>query len=77
MRIRIEEQKKVKFILWLPSWLWIVNELLKHVQIEGQKLSVTQRKKLIIAMKIAKKYHRFVLDMNIYSHDGTSVIVKI
>lgn len=77
MRIRIEEQKKVKFILWLPSWLWIVNELLKHVQIEGQKLSVTQRKKVISAMKIAKKYHRFVLDMNIYSHDGTSVIVKI
>lgn len=77
MRIQVEERNKVKLFLWLPSWLWIVNELLKHVQFEGQKLSVIQRKKLISAMKITKKYHRFVLDINIYSHDGTSVIVKI
>lgn len=77
MRIRIEEQKKVKLLLWLPSWLWVINEVLKHAQIEGKKLSPLQRKKIIAAMKIAKKYHRFVLDINIQSQDGANVMIKI
>ncbi len=77
MRIWIQENSKVRFAFWLPSWLWIINEALKHLKVEGQKFLPVQRKKIITAMKLTKKYHRDLIDIDILSHDGTRVIVKM
>jgi hypothetical protein len=77
MRIWVKENNKVKFWLWLPSWIWIMNEVLRHAAIEGAKLSRVQRKKIISAIKLSKKNSKYIADINIQSHDGIQITIKI
>jgi hypothetical protein len=77
MRILVKENNHIRFGFWLPSWLWVINEALKHVSIEGSKLSKVQRKKIIAAMRLVKKHHQFIADITIHSHEGHHIVIKI
>lgn len=77
MRIEIKNQNKVRFWLWLPSWIWIINEVLKHIKFDNKKIGIIQRKRIISAIKIAKNKSRFIADIDIQSHDGNKIRVKV
>lgn len=77
MRIVIKEKRKTKVFLWLPSYHFVIRLVLKRAKIDGVSLNKNQIDRLMKAIKLAKKYHRHIIDIDIQSNDGDAVWIHI
>lgn len=77
MKIIVKEKGKTKVFLWLPSYSFIIRAALKRAKLDGVSLTKSQIDQLMEAIRVTKKYHRTILDIDIQSKNGESVFVKI
>jgi predicted transcriptional regulator len=76
MKIRIKNGKS-HIRLWLPSGNLVISLILRSIKIENKRFSKEQRKRMMIALKEARKYCKPLALIDIESAKGEKVFIEI